>query len=441
MKRFAQQFKKQAEITKLTVQERFVLRNKITAFMEYHPLPQTDPVIYKKTLLLGKPFLMAGLPWRKWRISTTLAVLVMVIILPVAAEYTVPGDVLYPLKVRVNEEVRSTLARTPYERVEWESKRIERRISEARILAKAGLLTPETEEAVIEAVAQHRTNADAEIEILRGENNSDDLALANMTLASIFEVHSTVFNVGSDTDSTSNSSSTALFKNLAGAIEGGRVEFSARTEEDVISYDRLIAEIEKQTSRAYELLYSLKASLTTQETADINRRLEDIATRINNIQSVISEIGTTNSASVMYEALHDTKKLIAFMNDIYARKTVAVENIVPMTLSIEERLAHFNLELMALKEAVSTLEQKIQLITDGTTQEKVAFYLPELQLFLEQYETVDSTTIASAEELLVSSQAILTLLTQLIDEAVESVPVSNKLETDKATTSTSTSIN
>ncbi len=49
----------------------------------------------------------------------------------VAAEHALPGDVLYPVKVHVNEQVRSVLAFTVEDRAAWEAERAERRLEEA----------------------------------------------------------------------------------------------------------------------------------------------------------------------------------------------------------------------------------------------------------------------------------------------------------------------
>ncbi len=48
-----------------------------------------------------------------------------------AAEGSIPGDTLYPIKIHVTEELRSALARKPESKAEWETKRVERRLSEA----------------------------------------------------------------------------------------------------------------------------------------------------------------------------------------------------------------------------------------------------------------------------------------------------------------------
>jgi hypothetical protein len=61
-----------------------------------------------------------------------------------AAENAVPGDLLYPIKTQVNEEVRAALAISPEAKAAWEAKRAERRLEESEKLAETGKLTTST---------------------------------------------------------------------------------------------------------------------------------------------------------------------------------------------------------------------------------------------------------------------------------------------------------
>ncbi|MEK7672285.1 MAG: DUF5667 domain-containing protein [Patescibacteria group bacterium] len=60
-----------------------------------------------------------------------------------AAEYSVPGDLLYPVKIHVNEEVRSALAFSEESKAYIALDRAEERLEEAEVLAVKGKLTPE----------------------------------------------------------------------------------------------------------------------------------------------------------------------------------------------------------------------------------------------------------------------------------------------------------
>ncbi len=59
-----------------------------------------------------------------------------------AAEGALPGDTLYPVKIRVNESVQGALAVSDEAKVAWHATRVERRLAEAEALASRGRLTP-----------------------------------------------------------------------------------------------------------------------------------------------------------------------------------------------------------------------------------------------------------------------------------------------------------
>ena len=57
-------------------------------------------------------------------------------VLAYAAEDALPGDVLYTMKIAVNEPVVTLLQRTPEQAAEWAARKMERRLHEAQILVK-----------------------------------------------------------------------------------------------------------------------------------------------------------------------------------------------------------------------------------------------------------------------------------------------------------------
>lgn len=75
-----------------------------------------------------------------------------------AAEGALPGDILYPVKVHVNEEMRATLATTPKAKADWQVSRAERRLEEAATLALSGKLDDVTR-------AELDTNLDAHVKL------------------------------------------------------------------------------------------------------------------------------------------------------------------------------------------------------------------------------------------------------------------------------------
>lgn len=52
-----------------------------------------------------------------------------------SAERAVPGDLLYPLKTKVNEPLRGAVIINQVRKIDWESEKIERRLEEAEVLS------------------------------------------------------------------------------------------------------------------------------------------------------------------------------------------------------------------------------------------------------------------------------------------------------------------
>ena len=136
MKRFAEQLKKKSETVRMTAAEKSQLRERLLAFMEYHPLPGGQAVDLRE--ISGQK--MRAVPtWSAFltaRVVGSFAVLAMIIV-PALAEDALPGDTLYPIKVRINEEVRGALSSSPYAKIEWETERMERRLAETQVLARS----------------------------------------------------------------------------------------------------------------------------------------------------------------------------------------------------------------------------------------------------------------------------------------------------------------
>jgi len=59
-----------------------------------------------------------------------------------AAESSVPGDILYPIKTEVNERVIEVFKRNEEKRADWSARQAERRLEEANHLLEDGRLTP-----------------------------------------------------------------------------------------------------------------------------------------------------------------------------------------------------------------------------------------------------------------------------------------------------------
>ena len=80
-----------------------------------------------------------------------------------AAEGALPGDILYPVKTRVNEPLRGALALSVSAKTEWAMDVAGERIKEATTLAASGRLTPEARQEIQANFEEHARQATKDI--------------------------------------------------------------------------------------------------------------------------------------------------------------------------------------------------------------------------------------------------------------------------------------
>jgi len=394
MKRFGAQLNKKAQNIRLSMAERSLLRERVVSYMEYHPLPKDITKEVSVAEMVSDPY--KAFNFSRFRLSGFIGALAMMVlvVVPVFAEHAMPGDVLYPVKVQFNEELRSTLSFSPYAKVEWETKRLERRLSEARLLADEGRLTEEIEAEVAQAVQAHSYAAQQGIATIRS-SDSDEAALAEITFASALEVQSEVLASRKEQSGEAGRSVAAL----ATVITEARKSVADSSSTANPPFEKLFARLESETTYAEELFTSVETEANREQLRDIERRFEDIkrkideAVTLHSVQASSTDVATstvlTNTAEheakqILKAALIDTRKLISFMTDIDVRSSVTVDKLVPVTLTPEERRAALSLRIGNLTSAKAQIER---LAVDASVEEK---FIDGRDRFLKILEAADS---------------------------------------------------
>ena len=108
-----------------------------------------------------------------------------------AAEGAVPGDLLYPLKINVNEPMRATLALSSESKAIWHADAAERRMKEAEVLAARGTLTADVKAELEKNFDAHATEVETIVEAF-GEDDPVIAADISTRLGSSIAAHSAV---------------------------------------------------------------------------------------------------------------------------------------------------------------------------------------------------------------------------------------------------------
>ena len=436
MKRFSEQLKKGADSIRMRSAERRDLRERLVSYMEYHPLPNSSKAVLPK--VKSRRFNTLNInAWMLGRVAGVFAVLFLVVV-PAAAERAIPGDVLYPVKVRFNEEIRSSLAFSPYQKVEWETARLERRISEARLLADSGRLTSEVEAEVAVAVRQHSDAAQREINSIRA-TDSGEADIAEIAFASALEVQSEVLENHLERSKTTNlaSGEFSSVEALAGAVRDARAVISSR-EGEPLSYEKLLSRLEMDTTEAHEYFNSIGDLASQGEKTDIERRLSDIRQKVGQATSMGDD--RDSAARLLAGALSDTRKLISFMTNIDVRANVTVDDLVPVTLTVEERTDAV-LNLMTETENLSlSVEGRLPAIASSTEASSTELYtevtsgLDQVRVSLENASSsLQSGDINTAENEAQDAYSLASDLDQLTKEFAPPEEAENSEENEPAT--------
>ncbi|MDP2593713.1 MAG: DUF5667 domain-containing protein [bacterium] len=150
-KDFRKLFEKAKQI-KLYAEEKEEMRAKLELFVEKHPVRKAGVLRHlfsersEFNVSVFSEMLTLKALIKKLQFMS-IAIIIAIILgggASFAAESSLPGDTLYPVKIGINEEVRSFAAFSSESQARWDARRAERRLEEAEKLAVSGNLDSET---------------------------------------------------------------------------------------------------------------------------------------------------------------------------------------------------------------------------------------------------------------------------------------------------------
>lgn len=173
-------FKKLLRETKkisFTTNEKTSIRNTLSLFIQKNPV--RNGLENRHRFQIHQRSFLTLLNW--FEPKTAMPIILVITLLvgattSYAADESLPGDLLYPLKLHVNEGVRGALTLSAEGRAEWEARILERRLEEAEKLALKGEFNTETRENLESRLEDRVTKIQVRIEALEEDEDFESAA-------------------------------------------------------------------------------------------------------------------------------------------------------------------------------------------------------------------------------------------------------------------------
>ena len=167
----------------LSKEEKSSIRNILISYSKKSPY-------YSERTSYGRLFNFAFVANRKVLIS---AFVILLLILGTgtsyAAEGSLPGDMLYSIKVNVNEKIASLKAITPEAKAKFNTKIIKKRLEEADKLASGGKLNESTKDKIVKGLEKASAGLDKDLLELIDKKDFKNISDVNSLLKISFDGH------------------------------------------------------------------------------------------------------------------------------------------------------------------------------------------------------------------------------------------------------------
>lgn len=183
MNNIIKQLKRGAKNTRLSSVEKTEMKSALLGYVKAHPASQE--------VLAARGILSPFVPRRNKR---TLSFIVAASLLvgssvSFAAEGSLPGDILYPVKVGVNEPVLGAVAITPAAKAAWNITLVERRLVEVEKLAVSQNVSSEVQQAAATNLAKYTHDAEERLETVEDDNDGDEAINNTVALSDVLTTH------------------------------------------------------------------------------------------------------------------------------------------------------------------------------------------------------------------------------------------------------------
>ncbi|MDD5110892.1 MAG: DUF5667 domain-containing protein [Patescibacteria group bacterium] len=174
----------------LTDSERQALRYSVLEFMRQNPPSQHATVLSG----INERWAFFRAMLRHGYALTAVIALLLIGGTSWAAETALPGDLLYPVKIAVNENVRTALTLTPEAKAEWSSQQALRRLREAEQLAIQGRLNQQVQTELAQRFTASVQSANQKAAQLAANGQTQTAAEVNSHFEATLRAHRTILN-------------------------------------------------------------------------------------------------------------------------------------------------------------------------------------------------------------------------------------------------------
>lgn len=196
-----------------------------------------------------------------------------------AAENALPGDVLYNIKVNINEEVRSALSVSAEAKAQWEARRAERRLEEAEKLAAKGELDMEKRERLEERFEEFAKRVEERIAELEANDKIQAAAEVISGLETAINAHAKILARISETENGEVELLAEKIKTHAVKTAGIRAEVESKLSnpESQTAAEGKLKATEKKISEVREFIAKSEVSAEVKSAAETKlKKAEDL---------------------------------------------------------------------------------------------------------------------------------------------------------------------
>ena len=327
-------FAEKANEIHLKPEERTFIKNNIESVIKSFPSRDMDDVdLYRTSIFSG----FFGVKLN----AASLAVLLVIFILAggsvtMAAEKSLPGDLLYPIKIHINESAKSLTAVSPEAKGKFEIEKLEQRLKEAEILSNRGELDPKSRAILEKRLDVEINNAKSRISNLEADSKIEAATDISSRLEISLQAHEKVLTFISG-ESAKNEEIKPLIERVRGQAKEAS-ERRAESEKKISSRAKEVAasQLKEASARLEELkntFVKIEPNLDDLNKDNIKNRIESSSKSINQGQTDLNSGNFSGALKNFQKAQKITSEAKVF---IFARENLNLKIGLDATSSTDE---------------------------------------------------------------------------------------------------------